>query len=93
MKALMSLLGRKDRGLDYLRDLVSLLLSGEEPYSNEAFFRDAVEEVYSILKSEVRAGKFELLDAYETAVVLRAVAFNENLDVQTLLRKLLAELG
>ncbi len=93
MERLRSLLGRKNRGLDYLRDLVSLLLSGEELYSNDALFRDAVEEVYSILKSEVRAGKFELLDAYETAVVLRAVAFNENLDVQTLLRKLLAELG
>ena len=93
MERLRSLLGRKNRGLDYLRDLVSLLLSGEELYSNDALFRDAVEEVYSILKSEVRAGKFELLNAYETAVVLRAVAFNENLDVQTLLRKLLAELG
>ncbi|WP_297513066.1 hypothetical protein [Thermococcus sp.] len=93
MERLRSLVGRRENRLDFLRDLVSLLLSREELYSNDALFRDTIEEVYSILKSEIRAGKFELLNAYETAVVLRAVAFKENLDVQTLLRKLLAELG
>jgi len=83
---------QEDR-IDFLRDLVSSLLIKEDLYSSEALFKDAVEEVYSILKSEVLSGNFELLDAYETAVVLRAVAFKENLEVEALLRKLLSQLG
>jgi len=93
MERLRSLMGRRERGLDFLRDLVSLLLSREDVYSNEALFKDAIEEVYSVLKAEVRSGNFDLLDAYETAVVLRAVTFNENLEVGALLRRLLSELG
>jgi len=93
MERLRSLVGKRENRLDFLRDLVSLLLSREELYSNEALFKDAVEEAYSVLKSEVRSGNFDLLDAYETAVVLRAVVFKENLDVPSMLRKLLDELG
>ncbi|WP_456423644.1 hypothetical protein [Thermococcus sp.] len=93
MERLRSLVGKRENKLDFLRDLVSLLLSREELYSNEALFKDAVEEVYSVLKAEVRSGNFDLLDAYETAVVLRAVVFKENLDVPPMLRKLLDELG
>jgi predicted kinase len=93
MERFRSLIGRQENRLDFLSDLVSLILSREELYSNEIIFKDAVEEVYSILKSEVRSGNFELLDAYETAVVLRAVVFKENLDVPAILRKLLDELG
>ncbi|WP_297073198.1 hypothetical protein [Thermococcus sp.] len=93
MERLRSLIGKRENRLDFIRDMVSLLLSREDVYSNEALFRDAVEEVYSLLKVELRSGNFEVLDAYETAVVLRAVVFKENLDVRALLMRLLDQLG
>ncbi|WP_050001848.1 hypothetical protein [Thermococcus eurythermalis] len=84
---------KRENRIDFLRDLISSLLVREDLYSSEALFKDAVEEVYSLLKSEVLSGNSKLLDAYETAVVLRAVAFKENLEVEALLRKLLSQLG
>ncbi|WP_297479834.1 hypothetical protein [Thermococcus sp.] len=93
MERLRSLIGKRENRLDFIRDMVSLLLSREDVYSNEALFKDAVGEVYSLLKAELRSGNFEVLDAYETAVVLRAVVFKENLDVRALLMRLLDQLG
>ncbi|WP_099212126.1 hypothetical protein [Thermococcus henrietii] len=93
MERLKALMGRRGEGLDFVKDLVGLLLAGSDVYSHEPVFKDAIEEIYSVLKEEVRSGKFELLDAYETAVVLKAVVFKEKLEREHLLRRLLAELG
>ncbi|WP_457743104.1 hypothetical protein [Thermococcus sp.] len=79
--------------MDFARDLVKLLLSDYELYSNNVLFRDAVEEVYSILREEVISRrKDELVDAYETAVLLRAVVFEKVKDARELLSHLLEDL-
>jgi len=93
MERLRQLLGRKEDRVDFARDLVRLLLSDYELYSNNVLFRDAVEEVYSILREEVVSrGKTELVDAYETAVLLRAVVFEKVKDAKELLSQLLEDL-
>ncbi|WP_297535969.1 hypothetical protein [Thermococcus sp.] len=93
MERLRQLLGRKEDRVDFARDLVRLLLSDYELYSNNVLFRDAVEEVYSILREEVVSrGKTELVDAYETAVLLRAVVFEKVKDARGLLSQLLEDL-
>nr|WP_206204886.1 hypothetical protein [Thermococcus sp. MV11] len=54
--------------------MVSLLLTDKELYSDEVLFRDAVEEIYSTLREEiVKSNRKDLMDAYEAAVLLKAV--------------------
>jgi hypothetical protein len=68
--------GSGERKVEFVRDLVTSLLADEGIYSDEVLFRDAVEEIYEILRREVIEGnKKELADAYELAVILRALAF------------------
>ncbi|MBP1910903.1 hypothetical protein [Thermococcus stetteri] len=76
--------------IEFVRDLVAFMLSTDLGNSNEVLFRDAVDEVYSILREEVvERGKKELADAYEKAVLLRFVVFNEEMDPKKLLSDIL----
>lgn len=87
-------MGKKDNGLEFARDLVDALLSDRDVYSDEVLFRDAVEEVYEILRKEaIAGGREELVGAYETAVLLRALASNAELDTTKLLLEIRKNLG
>jgi hypothetical protein len=90
MERLAKLLGRREDRLDFLRDLLALLLEDYDIYSEEALFRDAVEEVYSILRSAVVSeGRGELADAYVLAVLLRAAVGEGLPEPRVLLREIL----
>ncbi|WP_157721561.1 hypothetical protein [Thermococcus pacificus] len=73
MERLKALMGKKGNRLEFTADLVDLLLTDRELYSDEVLFRDAVEEIYSTLRSEaLENGRKDLVEAYENAVLLRA---------------------
>ncbi|WP_297474649.1 hypothetical protein [Thermococcus sp.] len=94
MERLKELIGRKENGLDFVRDMVEVLLSEGDVYSDEVLFRDAVEEVYRTLRREVISnGREDLVEAYETAVLLRAVASKTNLNSSDLLLEIRKKLG
>ncbi|MDK2913445.1 MAG: hypothetical protein PWQ79_360 [Thermococcaceae archaeon] len=85
--------GRKKNRLEFLRGVVEVLLSGEDVYSDEVLFRDTVEEIYSNLRSMViDEGKKELLDAYEDAVILRAMVSGRYGDVREVLEDIMKRL-
>ncbi|NJE46938.1 hypothetical protein E3E35_05845 [Thermococcus sp. GR7] len=74
MERLKALIGRKESKVEFIGDLITLLLTDNNVYSDELLFRDAVEEIYNTLRSEViDNGRIELVGAYEKAVLLRAV--------------------
>ncbi len=74
MERLKALIGKKEDRVDFVRYLITILLSNRELYSDEVLFRDAVEEIYRTLRSEIlENGRKDLVDAYEKAVLLRAV--------------------
>lgn len=74
MERLKALIGRKEDRVDFVSYLITILLTNKELYSDEILFRDAVEEIYRTLRSEVvDNGRKDLVDAYEKAVLLRAV--------------------
>ena len=84
-------MGRRDRirRVEFARDLVTVLLTDKEIYADEVLFRDAIEEIYRALREEVvGAGNRDLIDAYDTAVILRAVVLGRLNDVDTLLNEL-----
>ncbi|WP_297521326.1 hypothetical protein [Thermococcus sp.] len=94
MERLKALIGRKENGLDFVRDMVEVLLSEGDVYSDEVLFRDAVEEVYRTIRREVISnGREDLVEAYETAVLLRAVASKTNLNSSDLLLEIRKKLG
>ncbi len=73
MERLKALIGRKEDRVDFVSYLITILLTNKELYSDEVLFRDAVEEIYRTLRTEVvEKGRKDLIDAYETAVLLRA---------------------
>lgn len=73
MERLKALIGKKEDKVDFVSYLITVLLTNKELYSDEVLFRDAVEEIYRTLRSEVvEKGRKELADAYEDAVLLRA---------------------
>ncbi|MDI3474340.1 MAG: hypothetical protein PWQ95_68 [Thermococcaceae archaeon] len=85
--------GRKKNRLEFLRGVVEVLLSGEDVYSDEVLFRDTVEEIYSNLRSMViDEGRKELLDAYEDAVILRAMVSGRYGDVREVLEDIMKRL-
>ena len=91
MERLKALMGRRDRirRVEFARDLVTVLLTDKEIYADEVLFRDAIEEIYRALREEVvGAGNRDLIDAYDTAVILRAVVLGRLNDVDTLLNEL-----
>ncbi len=88
MERLKTLIGKRENRIEFVRDLVDLLLTGEF-YSDEVLFRDAVEEIYSILRSEVVENcRRDLTDAYETALLLRTSISGRTEGVGDLLREL-----
>jgi hypothetical protein len=65
---------KKGSKIEFIADMIDLLLTDKDIYSDEVLFRDAVEEIYSTLRSEViENGREDLIDAYENTVLLRAV--------------------
>ncbi len=90
---IIKLLKRTTRNrVEFIRDLVALLQS-RELSSNEVFFKDAVDELYRALREEVvERGRKELADAYEKAVVLRALVMEEDILPEKLLYEILEEL-
>ena len=93
MERLVSLLKRREDRIDFLKDLITLLIEDYELYSEDVLFRDAVEEIYSILRSAVLEGKFELIDAYDLSVLLRASLGEGPSEPKVLLREILDRLG
>ncbi|ASJ07596.1 hypothetical protein [Thermococcus pacificus] len=86
MERLKALMGKKGNRLEFTADLVDLLLTDRELYSDEVLFRDAVEEIYSTLRSEaLENGRKDLVEAYENAVLLRAVVTDRVKGVEELL--------
>lgn len=86
MERLKALIGKRSNRLEFAADLVNLLLTDRELYSDEVLFRDAVEEIYSTLRSEVlENGRKDLVEAYENAVLLRAVVAGRVKGVEELL--------
>ncbi len=86
MERLKALMGKRGNRLEFAADLVNLLLTDRELYSDEVLFRDAVEEIYSTLRSEVlENGRKDLVEAYENAVLLRAVVAGRVKGVEELL--------
>ncbi|ACJ16707.1 hypothetical protein TON_1219 [Thermococcus onnurineus NA1] len=74
MERLKALIGRKESKVEFIGDFITLLLTDNDVYSDELLFRDAVEEIYNTLRSEViDNGRIELVRAYEKAVLLRAI--------------------
>ena len=74
MERLKALMGKKGNRIEFVVDLINMLLTERGLYADEVLFRDAVEEIYSILRSEVlENGRRDLVEAYENAVLLRAV--------------------
>ncbi|AEK73819.1 hypothetical protein GQS_09625 [Thermococcus sp. 4557] len=74
MERLKALRKSRSNRVEFIADMISLLLADKELYSDEVLFRDAVEEIYSTLRSEVtEKGRRDLVDAYELAVLLKAV--------------------
>ncbi len=72
MERLKALIGRKEDRVDFVSYLITILLTNKELYSDEVLFRDAVEEIYRTLRTEVlEKNRKDLIDAYETAVLLR----------------------
>ncbi|WP_297092583.1 hypothetical protein [Thermococcus sp.] len=72
MERLKALIGRKENRVDFVSYLITILLTNKELYSDEVLFRDAVEEIYRTLRTEVlEKNRKDLIDAYETAVLLR----------------------
>ncbi|BAD84199.1 hypothetical protein TK0010 [Thermococcus kodakarensis KOD1] len=88
------LLKRKSQDkVEFVRDLVVFMASPDVDFSNEVLFKDAVDEIYSILREEViENGNKELASAYEKAVLLRAAVFGEEMDPKKLLKGILEEL-
>ncbi len=83
------LMGRRNgmHRLDFLRDMVVVLLTDRGIYSDETLFRDAVEEIYRTLREVVlEEGNRDAVEAYELAVLLRAVVFQRVLDVESALK-------
>ncbi|ASJ10054.1 hypothetical protein A3L12_01460 [Thermococcus sp. P6] len=94
MERLKELIGKKEDKVDFVRYLITVLLTNEELYSDEVLFRDAVEEIYKTLREEVVGkNRRELVDAYETAVLLRAVVFSTISSPDELLREVKKKLG
>ena len=93
MERLASLLKRREDRIDFLKDLITLLIEDYELYSEDVLFRDAVEEIHSILRSAVLEGKSELMDAYELSVLLRASLEGEFPEPKALLGEMLDRLG
>ncbi|WP_297435905.1 hypothetical protein [Thermococcus sp.] len=90
MERLKTLIGPRKNRVDFITGLITLLLSDGELYSDEVLFRDAVEEIYQTLRSEVLDRKRgELADAYETAVLLRAAISGKSMNPE----RLLVEIG
>ncbi|WP_148883485.1 hypothetical protein [Thermococcus aciditolerans] len=74
MERLKALRKARSNRVGFIADMISLLLADKELYSDEVLFRDAVEEIYSTLRSEVTEnGRKDLVEAYELAVLLKAV--------------------
>ncbi|NJE62459.1 hypothetical protein [Thermococcus sp. 21S7] len=74
MERLKALIGRNEDKVDFVSYLITIILTNKEFYSDEILFRDAVEEIYRTLRSEVvDNGRKDLIGAYEKAVLLRAV--------------------
>jgi hypothetical protein len=74
MERLKALIGKKEDRVDFVSYLITILLTNKELYSDEILFRGAVEEIYRTLRSEVMDnGRKDLVEAYEKAVLLRAV--------------------
>lgn len=79
-------MGKKGNRIEFVVDLINMLLTERGLYADEVLFRDAVEEIYSILRSEVlENGRRDLVEAYENAVLLRAVVAGRVGDVEELL--------
>jgi len=94
VERLKDLIGRKEDKVDFVRYLITVLLTNEELYSDEVLFRDAVDEIYKILREEVvEKNRRDLVDAYETAVLLRAVVFRTPSSPDELLREVKRKLG
>ena len=93
MERLVSLLKRREDRIDFLKDLITLLIEDYELYSEDVLFRDAVEEIYSILRSAVLEGKSELIDAYELSVLLRGSLDEKLPEPKALLKEILDRLG
>ena len=93
MERLVSLLKRREDRIDFLKDLITLLIEDYELYSEDVLFRDAVEEIYSILRSAVLEGKSELIDAYELSVLLRGSLDGKLPEPKALLKEILDRLG
>ncbi|ASJ07937.1 hypothetical protein A3L11_01325 [Thermococcus siculi] len=86
MERLKALMGKKGNRVEFVADMINLLLTDREVYSDEVLFRDAVEEIYSTLRSEVlENGRKDLIEAYENAVLLRAVVSGRVKGVEELL--------
>ncbi|NJD98207.1 hypothetical protein E3E26_00075 [Thermococcus sp. LS1] len=74
MERLKALIGWKESKVEFIGDLITLLLTDKDVYADEVLFRDAIEEIYNTLRSEViDKGRSELVGAYEKAVLLRAI--------------------
>jgi len=88
VERLKTLIGPRKDKVEFITGLVTLLLSDRELYSDEVLFRDAVEEIYQTLRSEVlEKRRTGLADAYETAVLLRATISGKPLEPENLLRE------
>jgi hypothetical protein len=86
VERLKALIGKKENKIEFISDMINLLLTDREIYSDEVLFRDAVEEIYSILRSEViENDRNNLIEAYENAVLLRAVVSGRVRSVEELL--------
>lgn len=87
------MIGKKESRVEFVGYLITVLLGNKELYSDEVLFRDAVEEIYRTLKEEVLdGGRKELAEAYEKAVVLRALVSGGVRDPEGLLLEIKREL-
>ncbi|WP_054840918.1 hypothetical protein [Thermococcus peptonophilus] len=89
MEIIRLLKGKSSDKVEFVRDLVVFMASPDVDFSNEVLFKDAVDEIYSILRGGevIEKGNKELASAYEKAVLLRAVVFGgEEADPKSSLR-------
>jgi len=83
--------GKKEKeDVHFIRELLKALNSGENVYSDELLFRDAVGEVYSTLKTLVfEENRKDLIPAYEEAVLLKNLVGKRSRDPRDIIRNLI----
>ena len=94
MEKLKFLRWRKENRVDFVKYLVDTLLSGNELYTDTLMFKEALDEMHRILREEIfENGKYDLIEAYEIATVLRAVVGEDTVEPRRLLLELKRHLG